>query len=156
MWRRLTAPARLVPLALLLVLSVQPVPATAGANGVENAQRAKINYMLNCQGCHGPDGRGTADGAVPTMTNFVGKFLNSAEGRQFLVRVPGTANAALDNRQLAELLNWMLLEISPQQIPAGFVPYAADEVGALRKQPLSDVLATRQRLLDALGEAGAH
>ena len=69
--------------------------------GVEDAGRAQINYMLNCQGCHRPDGSGTADNAVPEMKNFVGNFLKVAGGRAFLVQVPGSANAALDDTQLA-------------------------------------------------------
>jgi mono/diheme cytochrome c family protein len=115
--------------------------------GVENSDRARVNYMLNCQGCHGPDGAGAADGVVPTMKDFVGKFLEVAGGREFLVRVPGSANAALSDARLAEVLNWMLPKISPAEIPADFAPYTAAEVATLRRQPLADVAAVRAALV---------
>ena len=115
--------------------------------GVENAARAQVNYMLNCQGCHGADGVGTADGVVPVMKDFVGKFLSVSGGRAFLVRVPGSANAALSDLQLAEVLNWMLPNISPRQIPEDFKPYGAAEVAALRAQPLADVEGERAKLV---------
>ena len=52
--------------ALLLCGSV-----AADIKGVESEQRARINYMLNCQGCHGPDGAGTRDGVVPLMVGVM-------------------------------------------------------------------------------------
>ncbi|MEM9620576.1 MAG: cytochrome C [Pseudomonadota bacterium] len=115
--------------------------------GVASPARAQMNYMLNCQGCHGAHGTGTADGAVPTMQNYLANFLSVAGGRAFLVQVPGSANAALGDEQLAEVLNWMLVTLSPAQLPADFQPYGADEVGTLRSQPLQDVLGERARLV---------
>ena len=101
--------------------------------------------MLNCQGCHLPDGDSAGD--VPRMKDFVGNFLKVPGGREFLVQVPGSANAALDDARLAELLNWMLAEISAEQLPADFQPYTAAEVGKYRASPLQDVLAVRVRLI---------
>lgn len=118
--------------------------------GVENANRAKVNYMLNCQGCHGPDGTGTNDGSVPTMKNFLGNFLHVEGGREFLVRVPGSANAAMSDAALAEVLNWMLPKISKQQMPRDFKPYTAQEVKRLRAQPLQDVIGERERLIELM------
>ncbi len=137
----------IVLVSLFLTLSAYAEP------GVENANRAKINYMLNCQGCHSADGAGTADGSVPTMKNFLGNFLTVEGGREFLVRVPGSANAALSDDALAEVLNWMLPQISRDQIPAGFQPYTADEVQKLRAQPLQDVIGERERLIQRMGPA---
>ena len=34
--------------------------------------RAQLNYILNCQGCHAKDGRGLGD--VPALKGFVGIF----------------------------------------------------------------------------------
>lgn len=124
--------------------------ALAAPPGVDNAERAKVNYMLNCQGCHGPEGTGTIDGAVPAMKDFVGKFLSVDGGREFLVQVPGSANAALSDAALAEVLNWMLPQISPAEIPADFKPYTVDEVADLRRHPLEDVFAERERLVAAM------
>ena len=110
-----------------------------------NDHRARIDYMLNCQGCHLPNGEGAGD--VPRMNGFVGHFLKVPGGREFLVQVPGSANAPLDDGRLAELLNWMLDEISRDQLPDGFRPYTADEVGEYRAMPLRDALQTRVELL---------
>ena len=140
-------PGFLLALTLLLAspISAEDFP------GVDNADRARVNYMLNCQGCHGPDGAGTEDGVVPVMKNFVGHFLQTQAGREFLVRVPGSANAALSHGELAEVLNWMLYEISAEQIPADFQPYQAAEVATLREKPLADVDTLREQLIEELG-----
>jgi mono/diheme cytochrome c family protein len=140
-----------VYLCLLCCLYFGAQVSYAAPAGVENPARAKVNYMLNCQGCHGPDGAGTADGAVPAMKDFVGKFLSVDGGRAFLVRVPGSANSALTDTALAEVLNWMLWELSSTQIPAQFSPYTAAEVGPLRARPLQDVAGVRASLVAKMG-----
>ena len=132
---------------LAVVLALWAANALGGEQGV-NADRARVNYMLNCQGCHLPDGGGVAD--IPRMKGFVGNFLKVPGGREFVVRVPGSANAALDNAALAELLNWMLLEISASELPENFAPYTAEEVGRYRAQPLSDVNAVRTELIQKI------
>ena len=86
------------------------------------------------------------------MKDFVGKFLEVAGGREFLVRVPGSANAALSDARLAEVLNWMLPNISPADIPADFAPYTAAEVASLRRQPLADVEAVRAALVEKMDQ----
>jgi len=128
---------------------------SAQVEGVENPNRANVNYMLNCQGCHGPTGAGTADGSVPVMTDFVGKFLLVPGGRKYLVQVPGSANAPLSDQMLAELLNWMLWRVSPKQVPADFVPYNEAEVGRWRVEPLQDVITYRAALIDSINKQDA-
>ena len=120
----------------------------AADDGIVNAERARVHYMLNCQGCHLPDGDGIGD--IPRMKGFVGNFLRVSGGREFLVQVPGAANAALDDAALAELLNWMLVEISAAQLPEDFEPYTGAEVGRYRAQPLSDVNAVRTELVQKI------
>lgn len=102
--------------------------------------------MLHCQGCHLPEAEGH-EGRVPQMKDFVGYFLHSKEGRDFLIRVPGVAHAALDDEQLAELMNWIVLTFSAAQLPDPFAPYSIDEVAALRADPDQDPEATRQKIL---------
>ena len=134
-----------IALGWLLVLGLAQ-PLCAGAEIDE--QRARIDYMLNCQGCHLPNGEGAGD--VPRMKDFVGNFLKVSGGREFLVQVPGSANAPLDDRRLADLLNWMLDEISRDQLPADYRPYTADEVAEFRARPLRDVLRTRVQLVQKI------
>ena len=71
----------------------------------------RVDYMLNCRGCHGPDGAG-APGAAPSFRGQLAKFLWVPGGREYLVRVPGTAQSELDDARTAALLNWLLHEFS--------------------------------------------
>ena len=125
---------------------IQMITALTAAN-VDPAQ-ARLNYMLNCQGCHAVDGRGLND--IPTMADFVGKFLAVDGGRAYLVRVPGSANAPLSDAELAEVLNWILITMSYAHLPEPFVPYTPSEVYTFRQQPLTDAAAKRQQLLTLL------
>jgi hypothetical protein len=117
--------------------------------------RARVNYMLNCQGCHLPDGRGYR-GKVPDMRHTIGRFAGVAGGREFLVRVPGAATSPLSDAQLAELMNWMLREISVEPLPGSFSAFTAEEVGALRETPLTDVQALRRELAISAGVAADY
>ncbi len=112
----------------------------------------ETNYMLHCQGCHRPDGSGVP-GAVPDLRGHVSVFLGSPAGRAFLVRVPGSANAPLSDRELAELLNWMAGHFDPAHVPTDFAPYTATEVATLRAQKLSKVKDERAAILSALTSA---
>ncbi len=113
--------------------------------------RAHVNYMLHCQGCHLPDANGVGDD-VPRMKDFLGYFLHDARGREFVVQVPGVATAQLPDDEIAELLNWLLLRYSEQQLPENYVPYTAAEVGALRRSPVSDPAVKRRELLRGIAE----
>ena len=113
---------------------------------VADERRAQVNYMLHCQGCHLPATEGM-QGRVPPMKDFVGWFLHSEEGREFLIRVPGVAQSALDDEELAELMNWILRNHSARQLPSDFRPFSAGEVGRLRGIPEPDPQAARQRIL---------
>ena len=126
---------------LLVFGLAQPLHAGEPADEAQ----ARFDYMLNCQGCHLPDGDSAGD--VPRMKGFVGNFLKVPGGREFLVQVPGSANAPLDDARLAALLNWMLLEISRDELPEDFRPYTPEEVGEYRTMTLRDVLQTRAQLI---------
>ena len=129
------------PAVLLLLLAASSGWAT---------EPAEADYMLNCQGCHLPDGSGFPARQVPDLRNQMGRFLSVPGGRDFLVQVPGSAQTALNDADLARLLNWMLLRFSAAQLPADFQPYTAAEIGALRKQPLAQVSEVRSELLERI------
>lgn len=138
-------------LALALLLSPLAAPAqevaSASADAGQRGERlARQNYMLNCQGCHLPDGSGSP-GNVPKMNDFVGYFLHVPGGREFIAQVPGAANAPISNEELAGVMNWMLLNFSAKELPTPFKPYSADEIGELRKAPLVEVDQRRGELL---------
>ena len=131
--------------ALLLLLSAA-VPAAD-----YDARRAHFNYQMFCQGCHTPDGAGARH--VPRMKDHVGAFTTTASGREYLVRVPGSATSSLSDHDLAEVLNWIVAEFSGSSANRDFQPYTATEVARLRRYPLNEVEQYRVELL--AGIAGA-
>ncbi|WP_390616261.1 c-type cytochrome [Maricurvus nonylphenolicus] len=110
-------------------------------------RRAKVNYQLHCQGCHTGDGSGHPGRQIPTLTNYMGKFLTVEGGREFLIQVPGAAQSQLNDIELAELTNWMLKSFDPETAKKGFEPYSATEVGQLRKSMVLDFTGTREALV---------
>ena len=52
------------------------------------------NYALHCQGCHLEDGSGVP-GKVPALGGALAALAATREGRAYLARVPGVANAPL-------------------------------------------------------------
>jgi cytochrome c553 len=130
--------------AALAALSTCLAPALGHAAPVE---QVRADYMLACQGCHLDDGRGFPARGVPKLTGYLGNFLKVPGGREFLVQVPGAAQSDLSDARLAALLNWMVRNFSPQQVPDDFVAYGAAEVGRLRAHPLVAVAATRADLV---------
>jgi len=120
---------------------------------VKDPRGAQVDYMLNCQGCHLADGAGRA-GQVPKMTGEVARLLAAPGGRRYLASVPGVANAALSNADLADLMNWTLLAFDAEHLPDAFQPYTAEEIEAARAAPLG-VRAGQVRadLLEALRKA---
>jgi len=117
--------------------------------GPVNEARAHTNYQLYCQGCHSPDGMGHK--SIPRLADRVGNYLKLQAGRDYLVRVPGAATSILSNRDLAEVLNWIILHFGGDSIPADFRHYTAGEVARLRSRPLLRVNEVRQRLHEQLG-----
>jgi hypothetical protein len=133
---------RSVPLAALLVCLARALPATADP---------RVDYMLHCRGCHGPEGNGIAGGGAPPFRGELGRFLSVPGGRAYLVRVPGAAQSELSDARLAELLNWLVRAFDAGEVPPDFAPYDAAEVARYRAVPLSEVEAARRDLLQAIG-----
>lgn len=120
------------------------------AAGTANAAPPELDYLLHCQGCHRADG-GETVGSVPPLTNTVARFLAVPGGREYLVRVPGSAQSSLDDAELARLLNWIVQRFGPADAAAAAAPYTAEEVARVRKPPLVDVDGVRAALLAQLG-----
>ena len=119
-----------------LVLAAAPVPAYQPA----------VNFQLQCMGCHHADGAGE-EGRVPSVRGTLVPFSSFAEGRDFVMRVPGVAQAPLTDADIAALLNWMARNLSDVPLPADFADYTASEVAAARHRPLPAVRTLRQQLL---------
>lgn len=115
-----------------------------------------VNYQLQCAGCHLGDGSGSQANDVPRMTDFVGHFLKVEGGREFLVRVPGMSQSALNDAQLAELINWLMRKdgIAGKSTPEHFQPYTAEEISAVRHNALLNLPDTRANLITQMREQG--
>ncbi len=107
----------------------------------------RVNYQLHCMGCHRADGTGE-EGRVPSMRRTLVPFSAIPDGREFLLRVPGSAQSPLSDADLAALMNWMVRNLSDLPLPADFVDYGAQEVGRVRHRPLVKVADERNRLLE--------
>ncbi len=112
------------------------------------------DYMLFCMGCHGTQAQGVP-GKVPPLAHALGHYLRSSSGRNFVMRVPGAANSALSDAQLAAVLNWLVSEYSPAERPADFVPFTTEEVAQARHNPLPGVQAARAAVIRELAATGA-
>ena len=127
----------------------------AGAITSAAAGTAHVDYMLQCQGCHLADGSG-APGSVPALNEFVGNYLLVPGGREYLIRVPGSALSPLSDARLAGVLNWIIRVFGPERVAAAFVPFSAEEVARHRNVPLTEVEPLRSELRREIERAMAR
>lgn len=113
--------------------------------------RARADYMIHCQGCHVGDGSGFKD-RVPDLRQSLPLLLSVEGGRAFLVQVPGSSQADLSDKRLADTLTWMVHRFAGDQTLQRFSAFTEAEVAALRPTRLDDVLATRHQLIGHLEE----
>ena len=111
----------------------------------------QTNYILGCGGCHGENGVSNSR-LVPDLRNQVGFFLNTQQGREYLVRLPNVAFSTLPDPEMAAVLNFMVFTLGGASVPAKTMPYTPAEVARLRRRPLNEVslLDYRARLVDNL------
>lgn len=106
----------------------------------------KTDYLLYCRGCHLANGTGVPPD-VPTLHDELGRLLSVPGGREYIIRVPGVSQTAMNNEQLAAVLNWVMSEFNTNTLPDDFTPYTGEEVGAERVNVLVDPLKHRASLL---------
>ncbi|NDY91245.1 c-type cytochrome [Ideonella livida] len=132
-----------------------PPPAPAGAQAVAPAlaltprqvAQSRLHYMQHCMGCHLADGSGAPDKGIPSMQGALGRFLAVPGGREFIVQVPGVMNAALTDAEVAQLMNWLLPQVSVSTLPPDTAAYTAAEISRLRQTRPLDVPAARAALV---------
>ena len=105
----------------------------------------RVDYLLHCSGCHLPDGAG-APPEVPTLRGSLGRIVATPEGRDYIARVPGSAQAPISDADLAEVLNWTLATFNSSTLPEDFEPLTPEEVGTSRSNILADPLSYRAEL----------
>lgn len=128
----------------------------AMASGTVQASPAQ-DYMLHCMGCHGTSAEGIP-GKVPPLANALTRFMRTPAGRDYILRVPGAANSALSDAQLAAVLNWLAITYdqgaSQAASRAGPTLFTTNEVTRVRRTPLVAVLATRSAVVRDLATTG--
>src|SRR6516162_10249265 len=110
------------------------------------------DYMLYCMGCHGAQAQGVP-GKIPPLAGSVSLYMRTAEGRDYVLRVPGAANSALPDAQLAGVLNWLAASYGASAT-APPAPFTVDEVTKVRRTPLADVQAKRREVVRSLAASG--
>ncbi len=134
-----------------MALCLSPAQAeTAKIRETPAYKAGEWNYLKGCAGCHGV--RGEAEHALPRMEGFVGAFLCSAEARAYIVRLPNVAFSTLDDRDLADMMNYVVFDLGGQSAPKGARPYSPAEVAMLRRRPLKNESLMRLRA-EVLGPA---
>jgi hypothetical protein len=105
-------------------------------------------------GCHGAQAEGVP-GKVPPLAHALGRYMRSADGRNYVLRVPGAANSALSDAQLAAVLNWLAQTFASEELSQTNAPlFTTTEVSNARHTPLPSVLATRREVVRALALTG--
>jgi hypothetical protein len=56
----------------------------------------------------------------------------------------------MSSAEAATVLNYILLELGEQGLPAGFEPYTEAEVEAIRRRPLDDAVEARRQIRERL------
>ncbi len=127
---------------LLLATYILATPLSAIAQSASNL------YLLNCWGCHGSHGEGIKGTAPPLIG--LGDFLKASGGRAYIIEVPGVSLSPLNDAQIASVMNWVLENMSKNNLPPDFSPYSADEVHRYRAIRLGELSKTRRALLGQL------
>ena len=83
---------------------------------------------------------------VPSLRDDLGRIITVAQGREYLVRVPGSSQAMLDDAALAAVINWVLTEFNSATLADDFKPLTTREVQEARHNVLMDPLKLRAEL----------
>jgi mono/diheme cytochrome c family protein len=114
----------------------------------DDAARAKQNFQLNCMGCHGEDGKGL-EGHVPSLHGTLSRIASVPKGRDYVLRVPGVTQSLLSPEEVAEVLNWAILQFSDEKSAKQIKPFTPAEVASAREKSLLEISAPRAEALRA-------
>jgi len=113
----------------------------AGAKSI--AADPEFNYLLHCGGCHLENGGGDPP-IIPDLRKDLDYLSLIPAGRAYIVQVPGSSQAPLNDAELAEVLNWMFERFYPT---AELQHYSADEIAGYRGVIMMDPLKIRATLI---------
>jgi len=132
----------------------QPLPAPQDLS-VYLTDHAMRDYVLNCAGCHRLDGKGAEHLGIPDFRAHIGIFTHLPQGREYLFRVPGAAQALLSDERLAHVLNWIIATYDAQRArQPGYAPFTGAEVATARARRYDDVAKIRRELTQQLQAIG--
>ena len=127
----------------------------AGASAGFGAERTPTtNYVLKCIGCHLQDGSGLPSAGIPDFVGKVGVFAGLPEGRAYLLHVPGVIGSSLTDREIADLLNYVMDVYAGESLPDPYRPFSADEVATLRATDVGNVVKYRRVVAAKLAKEG--
>ena len=104
----------------------------------------EFDYLLHCGGCHLEDGAGDPP-LVPDLRASLGTLSKTPEGRAYMAQVPGSAQAPLNDLELASVLNWML----ERYVSGTREPFSPAEIAGYRGVTLMDPVKRRAQLLSS-------
>lgn len=139
----------------MLASALLGVSLLSGVGVATGGESVDYLYRLHCSGCHGMDGTGSKVGRIPPFDGIVGHFAGSANGRLYLVQVPGLANAALSDADTARLLNYVLHTWGAAELSREAADFTAEEVRSLRYIHVDDIAKLRGELGAELMRQGA-
>jgi cytochrome c553 len=121
------------------------------AQAIATRDHATGSYLEGCGGCHGLRGR-SVQLLVPQLHDQVGYLLCTQEGRDYAIRLPNVAFSRLSDGDLANVMNYVMFQIGGASAPANAKPYTAQEVGHLRRDPLTvtDLKARRRHVVEGI------
>jgi len=112
---------------------------------------AEVNYILRCAGCHDLDGSGLASAGIPPFPGFISSFVNDADGRTYIMHVPGVVASGLNDAEIAAVMNYVTARWGDQQ---PFERFTTAEVTQRRALPVADVVIYRREVVKRLAAAG--
>lgn len=116
---------------------------------MEDPALARSDYLEQCAGCHGVNGS-TAPAQLPELRGRVGWFMCTAEARAYLLRLPNVAQSRIkDDRELADMMNFVVFVLGEGSAPAGTKPFTAEEVARERRLALTTTALTVERARQA-------
>jgi hypothetical protein len=143
---------------LAFCLAVVALPGFGAARGqtgpapqplMEDPELARSDYLEQCAGCHGVNGS-TAPAQLPELRGRVGWFMCTPDARAYLLRLPNVAQSRIkDNRELANMMNFVVFVLGEGSAPAGTKPFTEAEVARERQLALTTTALTVERARQA-------
>jgi mono/diheme cytochrome c family protein len=115
---------------------------------------ARTNYVLRCIGCHTADGTGLPNAGIPDFVGKIGAFAHTADGRAYLLHVPGVIGSSLSAAETADVLNYIMDTWGGASLPRDYTRFTADEVTELKARSIGNVVKFRHKVAADLAADG--